>query len=157
MIAYANYIDITNDVVIGITKIVNDKLSDGTAKKIVLDSCDIIHAGLLKGYNIFKAGYDQASAGDQPDFSSDIPFPPKYPAAPSGGDSVSWFQLGWKVMRDALTVAAQKSAKLVEILPPLEKAGNKLVEDLNKYFGPPKSESLPLTDDLPTKFPSLTL
>ena len=84
----------------------------------------------------------EVQEGNPPDFSAAIPFPPP-PPSPSSHDNTSWFQLAWNIIRDALNVAAQKSSKLAEIIGPLDAAGNKLVEDLNKYFGAPNPRYLP--------------
>lgn len=150
LIAYANYVNITDNVLVIMMQIVKQKLPAGTAQKVVLASCDAVSAGLLAAYNEFKKAYGEVQQGNPPDFSGTIPFPPPPPSPPSDKDAaISWFQLAWNVIRDALNVAAQKSPKLAEIVGPLDAAGNKLVEDLDKYFGAPSPP------DLPTVFPTL--
>lgn len=163
MIRYAEYVSITDNTVLIMMQIIKEKLSDGTAKKIILAACDSVIAGLQKAYDIFHDGYEAAEKGEQPDFSGEIPFPDKPPAPPPDGDSISWFQLSWNIVKNALNLAASKSSKLGEILPILEAAGNKLVDDLNKYFGKPKSDagSLIIVEDIPdssefASFPTLT-
>lgn len=136
-------------------KAVQEKLEDGKAKKIVLSSCDAVSAGLLAAYYMFQKAYIDVKAGKKPDFKATIPFPPPPPSPPSGdADSISWFQLGWDAVRAALSVAAQKSDKLAEIFGPLEAAGDQLVKDLDKYFGPTKpGEKLPLAENALEVFP----
>lgn len=155
LIAYANYVYITDTAVVGIIKIVQEKLRDSTAKKVVLSSCDAVIAGMQKAYDMFKSGYEQVKKGYKPDFTKEIPFPPKPPGFPTDKDYVSWFQLAWNIIESGLNLAAQHSSKLAEILPPLEAAGDQLVKDLKKYFGAPKKESLQEMDP-PGSFPTLT-
>ena len=118
-------------------KIVQEKQS-GTAQKILLASCDATVTGLQAAYKMMYDAYGEVQKGNKPDFTGTIPFPPPPPSPPSSPDQgVSWFQLAWNIIESALDLAAQKSPKLAEIMGPLSQAGDQLVKDLDKYFGPP--------------------
>lgn len=139
LIAYANYIDIVDNLIVIMKKVIEDKLS-GTAQKVVLALSDAVSAGLISAYNMFKSAYGEVLKGKAPDFTSSIPFPPPPPfSSPSKDtDSISLFQLTWNIVKGALNVAGQKSSKLAEYLGPLDVSGDELVKDLNKYFGKPE-------------------
>ena len=139
MVTYANYTVLADDVIVAIKVLIVDKLHDGDAKKILLASCDSAITGLQKAYSIFKDGYTAAEAGNKPDFSKDIDFPPAPPSPSSDSSkSIVWFQVTWNAIANVLNIAALHSNKLAEILPGIIAAGNKLVSDIEKEFGKPQ-------------------
>ena len=135
LIGYANYVNIVDDIVVLVHQIVLEKAKTNTAVKIVLATLDSVSVGLRGVYDEFKVGYDEVQKGSAPDFEAPIPFPPPPPSIPDKGGAVSWFQLGWSIVRSALNAVALKFSKLELILGPLDKAGDELVKQLNKYFG----------------------
>ena len=151
MIGYANYVRIVDEVAILIHEVVKARIMDETAKHIFMAILGSISAGGMSVYTEFKSAFDKVvKDGVVPDFEGEIPFPPPPPSIPDERSAVSWFQLGWNAIESALYIAAQKSSKLRAALDPLEKAGNELVKELNKYFGklkfpsPPKSSNMTL-------------
>ncbi len=130
---YAYEVSITCNILLGIDKIVKEKLSGKPLG--VLDSLiQAVYAGLLKVYDMLSTAEDQVKKGQKPDFTGDIPFPPAPPPLPEPSQAPSWFQIAWNTVEDALNLLAEKNAKIAEFLPPIEAAGDELVKDLEKYF-----------------------
>jgi len=155
MVAYANYTVLADDTIVAIKVTIVDKLPNGEGKKILLASCDSAVTGLQKAYKIFKDGYTAAEAGNIPDFSKEIDFPPAPPTPCDSSKCIVWFQVTWNTIANILNIAALHSNKLAEILPIIIAAGNKLSSDIEKEFGKPQdsmnSEKFPIMKSLVTK------
>jgi len=137
---YAYIVNITCDVLTGIDKIVTEKLS-GKAKALLDSAVRAVYAGLSKLHSMLQSGYQQAQSGIKPDFS-ELPFPDPLPPLPSKADHfISWFQLAWKHVDDAMKIVAVGNSEIAELLPPIEAAGNELVKDLQEHFPSKNAES----------------
>lgn len=131
---YAYIVTITCDALVGIDKLVTEKLTEkplGVMDSVIRG----IYAGLAKVYTMLKDGHEQAQAGTKPDFSNELPFPDNPPPLPgSNTDFSSWWMIAWNIVKSGLSMLATKNSKIAEIFPPIEAAGDELVKDLEKYF-----------------------
>ena len=137
---YAYIITTTCDVLLGIDKLVMEKLK-GKPLGIMDATIRSIYAGLAKVFTMLHEAYEQAQAGTKPDFTNELPFPDKLPVLPANPTEFpSWFTIAWKTVENTLNALATRNSKLAEFLPPVEAGGDELVKDLAKYF-PEKVES----------------
>ncbi|XP_065914048.1 uncharacterized protein [Dysidea avara] len=134
LMQYAYIVTITCDVLMGIDKIVMEKLT-GKPLGIVDSTIRAVYAGLSKVYTMLQDGYKQAQAGQKPDFTNELPFPDQPSPLPANAkDFPSWFMVAWNTVKNALNLLAARNPKTAEFLPPIEAAGDELVKDLQQYF-----------------------
>ena len=139
-------------ILLGIDKLVKEKVMNKKALGIIDSSIRGVYAGLEKVYSMLKDAYDQVQDGKWPDFTQEVPFPPAPSPPPSSpSDMPSWFIIAWKVIENGLNFLATRNSKIAEFLPPIEAAGNELVKDLMQYFSPSHNHQIPTL----TSFPAL--
>jgi len=134
LMQYAYIVTTTCDVLMGVDKIVMEKLT-GKPLGVVDATIRAIYAGLSKIYTMIQDGYKQAQAGQKPDFTNELSFPDLPSPLPADANGFpSWFMVAWNTIKNALSLLAARNYKIAELLPPIEAAGDELAKDLQQYF-----------------------